>query len=161
MPSNHSASHDSAFVWFGAVFVVSYVVRGGNRWSWNNLTSLQFAQHSHGNGNANRNNTMIPTSVLSKWWKILHNQFTVVTILAIAIGCSYSRTYLGYHTTNQVLVGACLGSIGGVGWYALFETKLVRDCLMLVDGILVELERERRWQCCCRWSELKSNGKDN
>jgi membrane-associated phospholipid phosphatase len=105
---------------------------------------------------------MIPAPILLKWWQILHNQFTVVTILAVAVGCSFSRIYLGYHTTNQVLVGACLGSIGGAGWYAIFEKKLVRDCLMLVDGILIDLERERRCQCCSSsWCEVKSNGKDN
>lgn len=38
-------------------------------------------------------------------------------ILVIAVGVSFTRVYLQYHTVGQVLVGALIGSITGLIWF--------------------------------------------
>ncbi|KAL1922461.1 uncharacterized protein VTP21DRAFT_10000 [Calcarisporiella thermophila] len=56
-------------------------------------------------------------------WK--HFIFTSLT--AIAAMVSYSRIYLNYHTTEQVLIGALVGSLFAIMWNFLIE-KIVRPC---------------------------------
>jgi hypothetical protein len=79
-----------------------------------------------------------------KVYRHLQTTFVVSSSLAIAIGCSYSRIYLGYHTTNQVLAGSALGTMLGIGWHGLFGNHVVRDLLIRADAYLDDLELHRR-----------------
>ena len=52
---------------------------------------------------------------------------------AIAIGCSYSRVHLGYHTPNQVYAGFALGcALGGI-WYRLYEMTYMNNISKLEE----------------------------
>ncbi len=69
--------------------------------------------------------------------------------LFVAVGCSYSRVYLGYHTAAQVYVGSFVGSALGMLWYELAETETVRRFLISLDVTLCELERARMEEVAC------------
>jgi dolichyldiphosphatase len=43
--------------------------------------------------------------------------FTALLPWPFALTVMYSRVYLGYHTTSQVIAGGCLGLILGSLWY--------------------------------------------
>ena len=137
MPSNHSS-----FVWFGATWVVLYIIRGGNAWSARSLISRKWNDSEESCGVVDGNSRQLV-------WQFLHTQFTILTCLLIASGCAYSRVYLGYHTANQVVVGSVKGIVFGFVWYALFETRIVREGLVWADGMLFELERERFLNLSC------------
>ena len=51
----------------------------------------------------------------------------------IAIGCSYSRVHLGYHTSNQVYAGFALGCALGGLWYRLYETTYMNNISKIED----------------------------
>lgn len=58
---------------------------------------------------------------------------------AIAIGCSYSRVHLGYHTPNQVYAGFALGcTLGGI-WYRLYETRYMK-CISMLEDLLTPFD---------------------
>ncbi|EED88364.1 dolichylpyrophosphate phosphatase, partial [Thalassiosira pseudonana CCMP1335] len=59
--------------------------------------------------------------LFSKVWHHLHTSIAIVLFIGIALGCAYSRVYLGYHTANQVTAGSILGCALGVLWYRMFE----------------------------------------
>ena len=42
--------------------------------------------------------------------------------IAITVLTCYSRIHLNYHSTDQVVVGAAVGGLTGVVWYALIAT---------------------------------------
>lgn len=52
-----------------------------------------------------------------------------VGLSGLALACAglvaWSRTYLSYHTTKQVLVGCAAGCVSAVGWFAI--TTIVRQ----------------------------------
>jgi dolichyldiphosphatase len=134
MPSNHSC-----FAWFCCTFVMIYVVRRGGLWASTKLPSRCCS--------TGMNITELPTNKvlhLTKLWNFLHTSFTIILALFIAIGCSCSRVYLQYHSPAQVYAGSVLGIILGAFWYHLFQTNVTRDLLVLVDGIVYELECLRR-----------------
>ncbi|KAL3793057.1 hypothetical protein HJC23_003065 [Cyclotella cryptica] len=146
MPSNHSA-----FAWFCATFVVLYIVRGGNVWCPSSLTTRSGnhaeAWSSVGNSNNHDGNHNVRETrwrTFAKWWQFLHTQFTILASTLLASGCSYSRVYLGYHTTKQVAVGSILGIAFGYVWYRLFEMGFVKRTLTSIDRLLNELETSRR-----------------
>jgi len=132
MPSNHSC-----FAWFVATFVVMYVVKRGTVWAASNLPSRCCYKYP-------RNKTETPMRhymlLLAKLWSVLHSSVTIILALCIAGGCSYSRVYLRYHTPAQVYAGSVLGMGLGAFWYYSFQTKLVRDFLIMVDSTIYELE---------------------
>jgi membrane-associated phospholipid phosphatase len=78
--------------------------------------------------------------LLAKLWSVLHSSVAIILALCIAGGCSYSRVYLRYHTPAQVYAGSVLGMGLGAFWYYSFQTKLVRDFLIMVDSTIYELE---------------------
>lgn len=45
-------------------------------------------------------------------------------MLCVCLGINHTRVYLGYHTTNQVVIGVGVGAAGGTGWYWLMERVL-------------------------------------
>ncbi|CAI5709374.1 unnamed protein product [Peronospora effusa] len=52
---------------------------------------------------------------LEKW-------LTIIGAIAITVLTCYSRIHLNYHSTDQVAVGAAVGGLTGVVWYALIAT---------------------------------------
>ena len=133
MPSNHSC-----FAWFGATFIVVYVLRGGRRrWAGGSLPSASSTQ-------TDTSSSVAVNTCVVRLWHHLHSTFAIVASLIIASGCSYSRIYLGYHTPNQVYAGSALGSLLGWLWYMLLEySVLIQQSLIKVDTFLNELEYER------------------
>ncbi|CAK9219784.1 unnamed protein product [Sphagnum troendelagicum] len=47
--------------------------------------------------------------------------FTALLPWPFAVIVMYSRVYLGYHTTAQVIAGGCLGLVLGAAWYFLIN----------------------------------------
>ena len=132
MPSNHSC-----FAWFCGTFVVMYVVKRGGVWASSNLPSRML------NKTEPSPNTIRQWTSLMKLWNFLHTLFTLILTLFIAFGSTYSRVYLGYHSSVQVYAGSILGVVLGSFWYHLSQTNVVRDLLILVDGTIHELERQQ------------------
>ena len=138
MPSNHSS-----FAFFCATFVILYILRGGGSWAMKLLPSYKVP----GQVSTAIEKKYITTHyklIYHKLWFHLHNLVTILVSLLLAIGCAYSRVFLGYHTTKQVYAGSILGILLGVMWYALFETKIVRCILIWLDEKMYDLERVRK-----------------
>ena len=133
MPSNHSC-----FAWFCCTFVMMYVVKRGSM-----VAECQMPSRNCKGIIANTTKLHLAKN-LTKIWNFMHNSLAIILALFIAIGCSYSRIYLGYHTLAQVYAGSCLGTILGISWYQLFEMKLVRNLLARVNGIITQLECQRQ-----------------
>lgn len=142
MPSNHSC-----FAWFGATFVILYIVRRGGVWASSSLSSYSLRGSNDGStppSAAAISQSSSAWKLFSKVWHHLHTSIAIVLFIGIALGCAYSRVYLGYHTANQVTAGSILGCALGVLWYRMFELRLVRDSLVWLDGGMHELERTRQ-----------------
>ncbi|KAL3817821.1 hypothetical protein ACHAXA_002688 [Cyclostephanos tholiformis] len=168
MPSNHSC-----FVWFVAAFAMLYVTRreGGMAWSAKSLQSRMIrhpsstcdapssssssssssspstssSSSSSSSTHPPRQDVVVPSPAAAiDLYRRMHTTFAISSSLLIAIGCSYSRVYLGYHTTPQVLVGSVLGTSLGIGWNFLLGTGRVRALLIRADAFLDDLERNRR-----------------
>ena len=131
MPSNHSS-----FAFFCATFVILYILRGGGSWAMKSLPSYKVPVQV--------NITTHYKLIYHKLWFHLHNLVTILVSLLLAIGCTYSRVFLGYHTTKQVYAGSILGILLGVMWYTLFETKIVQSILIWLDKKMYDLERVRK-----------------
>ena len=140
MPSNHSC-----FAWFCCTFVMIYVVKRGGVWAASKKLPSRRCDRTMKPTESPTNKKW--TSML-KLWNFLHSSFTIILALFLAIGCSYSRVYLGYHSFVQVYAGSVLGMILGTFWYHLFQTKMVRGVLMLVDRAVSELECQRKATYC-------------
>lgn len=136
MPSNHSC-----FAWFCCTFVMIYVVKRGGVWADGSLPSRCYNRGMSSTGP--QINKKYQSTFLAKLWMFLHCSFTLILTLFLAIGCSYSRVYLGYHTLVQVYAGSVLGMVLGTLWYHLFQTKMARNLLIQVDGMINELECQR------------------
>ena len=126
MPSNHSC-----FAWFCAAFLILYVVRRGAVWAASSLpsrcccSSISTDESMNGNGT-----TSFPSfAILARIWYYLQTGFTIGISLFVAVGCAYSRVYLGYHTAMQVWAGSIIGTLLGTIWYGLFETEALRQLL--------------------------------
>jgi dolichyldiphosphatase len=146
MPSNHSA-----FAWFGATFVVLYLLRGGNVWcalhltnSNGNVVELSSSPGDSNNYTGSHKARETRWRTFVKFWHFLHTQVTILASTLLASGCSYSRVHLGYHTTRQVVVGSVLGIAFGYVWYRMFEMGFVKRGLISVKRLLNELEISRR-----------------
>ena len=80
--------------------------------------------------------------------------------VCFAAAVALSRVYLMYHTPEQILVGALVGSVAGVAWFAVTEALLqpsfravaetplarwllVRDCSDCRDVLTAEFEATR------------------
>ena len=89
MPSNHAA-----FVSFCACFSIYFAI-------------TQYS-HTTNENSGHRHSTLYKSAV-----KSLKRWAPPMAAVVIAIGCSYSRIHLGYHTSAQVLVGMILGCLIG------------------------------------------------
>ena len=56
------------------------------------------------------------TWVHSKYFNVGLKVFYISVLIVMGAAVCYSRYYLNYHTAEQVVVGACIGSIVGVVW---------------------------------------------
>jgi len=99
MPSNHAS-----FVSFCAVFC------------------LYFAATQYNNKHPTKTKTK-SCSVGLRWIK---RWVPAIGATVIAVGCSYSRVHLGYHTASQIIVGALVGALMGV-WYGYLYGGAYRD----------------------------------
>lgn len=123
MPSNHAT-----FVWFVAAFAALWAMRGG-------LPTTGAA--------ADGSPLPPPSKSLARAWRKLHASLAVGVPLLVAVGCSYSRVYLGYHTAAQVYAGSVLGSALGAAWYGWMRTERVGGFLTSLDATVRALERAR------------------
>ena len=140
MPSNHAC-----FAWFCAAFVVLYIRRGGAAWAATTLPSRALALHPNAPADVYTCSESMEAryNFLARAWHHLNNGIAACISLLLAAGCAYSRVYLGYHTAAQVYAGSLTGALMGAMWYRLFETYAVGGALVLADGMMHSLERER------------------
>ncbi|ETM47158.1 hypothetical protein, variant [Phytophthora nicotianae] len=54
--------------------------------------------------------------------RYIEQWFTIVGCIFLAVFTCYSRVRLGYHTKDQVVVGAIVGAIVGFSWHSLIST---------------------------------------
>ena len=146
MPSNHST-----FVFFCWSFIVMYIIRRGRK----SLLSQKLMTPDNTNTTTNNQQSSSSFKLLTTLWYHLHNVVAVFGTLYLAIGCAYSRVYLGYHTLNQVFVGSSLGIVLGVLWYNIYEAEIVQKTLIWIDSLVHELETSRR---IASMNEYTSNG---
>ena len=151
MPSNHST-----FVFFCWSFIVMYILRRGGK----SLTSQKLIQPDNTNTTYMNQQSSSSFKSLTTLWYHLHNVVTIFASLYLAIGCAYSRIYLGYHTTNQVFVGSSLGIVLGVLWYNIYETDIVQKTLIWIDALIHELETSRRIASMNECTSNKAKKKD-
>ncbi|RLN46051.1 hypothetical protein BBJ29_003383 [Phytophthora kernoviae] len=101
--------------------------------------------------------------VVAYTWKRLNSRrrleqwFTIVSVLVVAVLTCYSRIHLGYHSTEQVVVGVVFGVLTGFTWHAavssvapwlfplLAKSRLaqffyVRDISHIPDLVIYQLE---------------------
>ena len=129
MPSNHAC-----FAWMMAVFVLLYTARS-RRWCRNNL-------HSCGRRFATTRNReqMNNSSTIQAIYIHFHTTVVVVASIGIAVGCSYSRVHLKYHTSEQVYAGSILGVALGILWFGIFETSTARRWIVWLDSVMAEFD---------------------
>ncbi|CAL7933405.1 unnamed protein product [Xylocopa violacea] len=75
-------------------------------WFFATYTTLFICMRLHHNNNS---------SILEKFWRIT----IIAACIIIAILVTYSRVYLLYHTSSQVLCGAFIGIILGTIWFTI------------------------------------------
>lgn len=74
----------------------------------------------------------------------------------IAVGCSYSRIHLGYHTPIQVAVGALIGSSIGLGYGVLYAGVYRERIVPWVEGSWLG----RDWDVRSYHDDLGEDGED-
>jgi len=151
MPSNHST-----FVFFCWSFIVLYILRRGGK----SLISQKLIQPDNTNTTYMNQQSSSSFELLTTLWYHLHNVVAIFGSSYLAIGCAYSRIYLGYHTTKQVFVGSSLGIVLGVLWYNIYETDIVQKTLIRIDTIIHELEMSRRIASMNECTSNKAKKKD-
>ncbi|KAJ4389204.1 hypothetical protein N0V93_006667 [Gnomoniopsis smithogilvyi] len=62
-------------------------------------------------------------------WSFAERAVASVFVLGVAAAVAWSRIYLGYHTSKQVLVGTFAGALSAVVWYGV--THVVRETGLL------------------------------
>lgn len=150
MPSNHAC-----FAWFCAAFIGLYAVRpGGAAWA---AASLPSRSRRASSAVTSSSDKLERRRAAASRWHHLHTAVAIGLVPFVAVGCSYSRIYLGYHTSAQVQAGALLGATLGALWYRLFETEAVRRVLVALDTTLNDLEQARREGMTMRYVEELDN----
>ena len=131
MPSNHSC-----FAWMMAVFVILYTTRS-RRWCRDNLHSCGRRLATTRNREQQEVNNV---STIQAIYIHFHTTVVIVALIGIAVGCSYSRVYLKYHTSEQVYAGSILGVVLGMLWFRIFETSTARRWIVWLDSMMVEFD---------------------
>jgi len=98
-------------------------------------------------------------------WSVLERVVASIGALGLAGAVAWSRTYLGYHTPKQVLVGSAAGAVCAVGWFAvtsvarqtgllawLLETPVARS-LRIRDLVVEEDLCQAGWE---KWEGSKA-----
>lgn len=62
-------------------------------------------------------------------WSYAERAVASVFVLGVAAAVAWSRIYLGYHTSKQVLVGTLAGALSALAWYGV--THVVRQTGLL------------------------------
>lgn len=138
MPSNHAC-----FAWMMATFVLLYTTRS-RRWCRDNL-------HFRGRRLATtRNGDQVNhVSTIQAIYIHFHTTVVIVALIGIAVGCSYSRVHLKYHTSEQVYAGTILGVVLGILWFRMFETSTARRWIVWLDSVMVEFDHCSVKECEC------------
>ena len=90
--------------------------------------------NGHGNGNGGLFKTLTDSATdLERYahepWSFAHRFVASVGALVLAGAVAWSRTYLGYHTEKQVLVGCGAGTLCAFAWFGV--THVVRQSGLL------------------------------
>ncbi|KAK3685499.1 PAP2 superfamily-domain-containing protein [Podospora appendiculata] len=72
-------------------------------------------------------------------WSFAQRALVSAGALFLAGMVAWSRTYLGYHTAKQVLVGCLAGAVSAVGWFGI--TQVVRQTGMLALALEIPVAR--------------------
>mmetsp|Transcript_15056 Transcript_15056/g.18621 ORF Transcript_15056/g.18621 Transcript_15056/m.18621 type:complete len:137 (-) Transcript_15056:806-1216(-) len=101
MPSNHTQ-----FCFFLASFL--------------SLVSFRFIHHSRTESKkvGGVKSSVLVFPLFKRYPIVFHLSSVLATIISFLV--AYSRVYLGYHTRNQVMVGAIVGTGCGIVWFLLF-----------------------------------------
>ena len=75
-------------------------------------------------------------------WSVLERALVSVLGVVVAALVAWSRIYLGYHTTRQVLVGTGAGVVSALAWF--FFTAELRRSGWLHWGLQTRLARALR-----------------
>lgn len=62
-------------------------------------------------------------------WSYAERAVASIFVLGVAAAVAWSRIYLGYHTSKQVLVGTFAGALSALAWYGI--THVVRQTGLL------------------------------
>jgi dolichyldiphosphatase len=65
----------------------------------------------------------IPSTKLSTIYKFFYSMFWFVP----TVGVGFARVYLLYHSMEQVVVGAILGTVVAVLWYSFMNSKMIKS----------------------------------
>ncbi|KAM5342597.1 hypothetical protein ACJ41O_013563 [Fusarium nematophilum] len=103
-------------------------------------------------------------------WSLLERLAVSVAAVVIAAATAWSRVYLNYHTTKQVLVGCAAGVVSAVGWFVItevlrqtgllgwaLETRLAR-AFRVRDLVIEEDMCQAGWE---KWEERRTAGSPN
>lgn len=75
-------------------------------------------------------------------WSLAERVAVSLAGAAVATATAWSRTYLDYHTTRQVLVGSAAGLVSAVGWFV--ATSILRRSGLLAWALDTPLARAFR-----------------
>jgi len=126
--------------------------------------------HSHGMPSSHTSMMSFYLTITSCWAVQLWSRRSSISKLlsageqlfcsAAAVAVAASRVYLGYHSLDQVIAGAAVGSVFGLLWMAvihsastvycpvsgvrLFQQLGVKDTYLCAESLLVEQKAHRR-----------------
>ena len=83
-----------------------------------------------------------PAHTASRHWSLVERLGVSLVAGAVAAATAWSRTYLNYHTTRQVLVGSVAGVVIAVGWFV--AVALLRHTGWLAWALQTPLARALR-----------------
>ncbi|KAK3327273.1 hypothetical protein B0T19DRAFT_484416 [Cercophora scortea] len=72
-------------------------------------------------------------------WTFAQRALVSAGALFLASMVAWSRTYLGYHTEKQVLVGCLAGAVSAVGWFVI--TQVIRKTGLLALALEIPVAR--------------------
>lgn len=138
MPSSHAQ-----FVAFWAVAMTLFLlVRHTPSWKDHGYRPAA-PQQGNGNGNGGDARQLRSEARRSRWgqdwvmvetyahrpWSYAERAVASIFVLGVAAAVAWSRIYLGYHTSKQVLVGTFAGALSALAWYGI--THVVRQTGLL------------------------------
>jgi dolichyldiphosphatase len=135
MPSSHAQ-----FVAFWSVSLALFLLvrhRPLARIGANGNTSAS-SKH-RGNNPGNRDGKV---ATQNRAWSLLERAGVSLLAALVAAATAWSRIYLNYHTTRQVVVGSAAGVVIALGWF--ITTAVVRQTGLLAWGLELPIVRALR-----------------